>query len=209
MSRALVTAAGMRIIRVLVGNKPHTMAQLVEITGVTRTAVTEQLNELVSAGFVERSLQRVGRGRPRHLFEATDAALTLLFENNQNLLGPAFLKALVEIAGHDVALKVMRRAAQDMAQHYNRQIAAQDPRQRMLEMAEILRREGVLVEVDQNEQTWQMRQRTCPFVDMIEDTRTVCDIECDLLSSVIRAPVELVGCRLDGCPGCSFQLSSL
>ena len=76
MADATVSAAGLRIVKLLVGNPPQTVSDLIDTTGVTRTAVTEQLNELVAAGFVERSTERLtGRGRPRHLYKATDAAL--------------------------------------------------------------------------------------------------------------------------------------
>lgn len=51
--------------KLLVGNPPQTITDLIRAAGVTRTAVTEQLNELVAAGFVERSMERLsGRGRP-------------------------------------------------------------------------------------------------------------------------------------------------
>ena len=68
MVHATVTPAGLRVVKLLVGNPPQSIADLMDATGVTRTAVTEQLNELVAAGFVERRTERVaGRGRPRHL----------------------------------------------------------------------------------------------------------------------------------------------
>ena len=57
---AAVSAAGMRIIRLLVGCPPKSIAELIDATEVTRTAVTEQLSELVAAGFVERTIQRYG-----------------------------------------------------------------------------------------------------------------------------------------------------
>ena len=93
--RAKVSAAGMRIVRLLVGTPPQTVADLIKATGVTRTAVTEQLNELVSAGYLARSTERLsGRGRPRHLYSVTDAALMLLFASNQRLLVPAIWRAV-------------------------------------------------------------------------------------------------------------------
>ena len=39
-SEAAVSEAGMRIVRLLVGNRPRSVADLIEATGVTRTAVT-------------------------------------------------------------------------------------------------------------------------------------------------------------------------
>jgi predicted transcriptional regulator len=83
MPDATISAAGLRVVRLLVGNPPQTVSSLIRATGVTRTAVTEQLNELIAAGFVERDTERLsGRGRPRHLYRTTQAALVLLFASN-------------------------------------------------------------------------------------------------------------------------------
>ena len=100
---ATISPAGLRIMKLLVGNPPQTVAELIRAAGVTRTAVTEQLNELVAAGFVERDTQRLpGRGRPRHLYRATDAALVLLFASNQRLVVPAIWRAILDVGGEEL-----------------------------------------------------------------------------------------------------------
>ncbi len=58
-----VSQAGLRIIKLLVGHPPKNVAGLIRATGVTRTAVTEQLNDLVAAQLVERSVERLARPR--------------------------------------------------------------------------------------------------------------------------------------------------
>ena len=84
MPNATVTAAGMRLMKLLVGQPPQAVSELVRMAGVTRTAVAEQLDELVAAGLVERQTQRLsGRGRPRHLYRATNTAISLLFTGRQ------------------------------------------------------------------------------------------------------------------------------
>src|SRR3972149_778842 len=106
MADAIVSAAGMRVIRLLVGAAPPTVFDLMDATGVTRTAITEQLNELVAGGFVERTVERLpGRGRPRHLYRATSAALLLLFASNQRLVVPAIWRAIGGIGGGGVSKK--------------------------------------------------------------------------------------------------------
>ena len=58
-ARASVSAAGMRVVQLLAGKPPQTIFDLIKSTGLTRTAITEQLNDLVAAaGFVERTSQR-------------------------------------------------------------------------------------------------------------------------------------------------------
>ena len=64
---------------------------------------------MVAAGFVERTIEQLaGRGRPRHRFSATQAALVLLFANNQQLVVPAIWKAVHDIGGDNLTKKVLR-----------------------------------------------------------------------------------------------------
>ncbi|MBX7168770.1 MAG: hypothetical protein K1X74_20710 [Pirellulales bacterium] len=190
----------------LVGQPPQTMASLIQATGVTRTAVTEQLNDLLGSGFVRRTLERAGRGRPRHRYEATELALRTLFANNQRLLAPALVDAVTEIGGAELRRQVLEGATQRLIEHYRQQITAQDPGPRFTQLAELLAREGVVVDVEQRPDRVVLHQRTCPFVDMVDDSRAVCAVEKAMMCGVVGFPVEMVGCRLDGNSGCTFQV---
>lgn len=207
---ATVSAAGMRVVRLLVGNPPQTVAQMIRATGVTRTAVTEQLNELVAAGFVDRTTERLpGRGRPRHLYSATQAALLLLFASNQRLVVPALWRAIDQVGGVDLTQKVLDCVSEDLAEHYRRRITGTTPAERLQQMRQLLEEEGCIVEVDADEEgQLSMRRRSCPFISMFEESRSVCQVDKRVLSLVVGAPVEQKTCRHDGAPCCTFELVS-
>ncbi len=207
---ATVSAAGMRIVRLLVGNPPQTVAQMIRATGVTRTAVTEQLNELVAAGFVDRSTERLpGRGRPRHLYSATQAALLLLFASNQRLVVPSLWRAVDRVGGTELTQKVLAYVSEDLAEHYRRRIRGTTPEERLHEMSQLLAEEGCIVEVDEDEEgQLSLRRRSCPFISMFEESRSVCQVDKRVLSLVVGAPVEQKTSRHDGAPCCTFELVS-
>lgn len=210
MNEATVSPAGMRIINLLVGNPAQTIATLIKATGVTRTAVTEQLNELIAAGFVERTTERLpGRGRPRHLYAATNAALLLLFASNQRLVVPAIWRAINDVGGQDLARKVLLRASARLADHYKRRIDGRTPRERLRQMTELLRQEGTLVDVAENERgQLVLRKRSCAFISMYEESGAVCGMDQEMMSEIVGAPVRRVACRHEGAPCCSFELFS-
>jgi predicted ArsR family transcriptional regulator len=210
MPEATVTPAAMRIVKLLVGNPPLTVADLMDVTGVTRTAITEQLNDLVACGFVERTIERLpGRGRPRHLYSVTTAALLLLFANNQHLVVPAIWKAIHETGGRDLVRKVLKRVTQRMVEHYRPRVSGTTPEQRLREMTELLIEEGQLVEIAEDDGgSLVMRKRSCPFISMFEEMRTVCDVDVDFMSVIVGAPVRRTACRHDGAPCCTFELAS-
>ena len=209
MAEATVNAAGMRIVKLLVGNKSRTVADLMKETGVTRTAVTEQLNELVAAGFVERKSERLaGRGRPRNRYSATDAALLLLFTSHERMVGTAIWKAIAAIGGEDLKNQILEHVSKTLAEHYCKKIRSQDPQKRLRAMTDLLADEGVLVEIDERGGQVTMHKRSCPFIGMFEETRSVCRMDEMLMTHVVGEPVQRISCRLDGDPCCVFQIAS-
>ena len=209
MPDVAVSPAGMRIIRVLVGRKPVTVAQLIEAAGVTRTAVTEQLNELIAAGFVERSVERLtGRGRPRHVYRASHAALLMLFTSNQHLVVPAIWDAIREIGGNELSRKVLKKVARKLADHYRPKITGRTAAERLRQFARALSDEGHLVEIAQDQRGRPlMRKRSCAFISMFEDRRTVCEVDQEVLAALVDGPIRRIACRHDGQPCCVFQLN--
>lgn len=208
MAGAFVNAAGMRIVKLLVGNPSMCVGDLIEAAGVTRTAVTEQLNELVAAGFVKRTTERLaGRGRPRHRYAATDSALLLLFASNQQLVVPAIWQAIHKVGGEKLTRQVLRRVSRSLAEHYRRRITATKPRERLEEMADLLREEGVLVEICEEDGQVVMRKRSCPFISMADEDRHVCCIDQEMMTAVVGRPVRRTACRHDGDPCCEFELA--
>ncbi len=209
MADATVSSAGLRIVKLLVGNPPQTVSDLIRATGVTRTAVTEQLNELSMAGFVERSTERLpGRGRPRHLYKSTDAALVLLFASNQRLVVPAIWKAVSDIGGDELINKLLKKVGRILAEHYNSKVTAKRPVDRFRQFMDVLTEEGGLLEAVQENGQLILYKRSCPFISMVDDKRSICSVDLEMMSQVVGAPVRRTACRHDGDPCCKFEIDS-
>jgi predicted ArsR family transcriptional regulator len=208
MSDAIITTAGLRIVKLLVGRPPQTIASLLPAVGVTRTAVTEQLNDLVAAGFVERQAQRLpSRGRPRFLYRATDAALVLLFADKQRLLVPAIWQAIDELAGSEMVKKIVKRVGRAMADHYGGKITAKRPQERLRQFVRLLEAEGAMVGVVEGDHgQLLLEKRSCSFLNMVDPRRNICRIDQELIGAVIGRPVRQHCCRHDGAPSCTFEI---
>jgi predicted ArsR family transcriptional regulator len=208
--RASVSAAGMRIVRLLVGTPPQPVATLIEETGVTRTAVTEQLNELVAAGYLERTTERLpGRGRPRHLYSATNAALMLLFASNQRLLVPAIWQAVNSTCDRATIDRVIAEVSRSLATYYQEQITAKRPEDRLKQMTKLLQEEGVLLHVDKTKDGGLVvHKRSCPFISMYEETGAVCCVDLQMMNEVVGVKVVRTACRHKGAACCSFAIAS-
>jgi predicted ArsR family transcriptional regulator len=180
---------------------------LIQATGVTRTAVTEQLHELVTTGFVEQSAERLpGRGRPRYLYKATNDALVLLFSSNQRLVVPAIWKAIDEIGGGELRSKVLKKVSRTLAEHYNKKITAKKPEDRLHQLMAIFIEEGGILEALEEDGKLVVYKRSCPFISMIDDNLTICTVDLDMMSQVVGRPVLRTACRHEGDPCCKIEI---
>jgi predicted ArsR family transcriptional regulator len=203
----LVSGAGLRIIRLLVGKPPQTITELVQALNVTRTAVTEQVNELVAIGFLEQKLEHNGgRGRPCYLFSATDLAMQKLFEGLHDIVVPSIWRAIRKRLGDKILNQICYDIAQDLATSYARQLTSSTPKERIHEFVSYLKHKGRLVECQECDGNIMIKKFNCPFISMVEDTRTVCYIDqlCLQLLSGEETSVEVTENRLDGQTCCTF-----
>jgi DeoR family transcriptional regulator, suf operon transcriptional repressor len=206
MADATITSAGMRLIKLLAGRPPQAVLDLMDEIGVTRTAVTEQLHDLMEAGYVERIIEHLsGRGRPRHRYSATPAALVLLFASNQQLVVPAIWKAIHDAGGDKLTQKVLHSVSNALLEHYRARITATEPKQRLAQYMRILEEEGGLVDLRVKDGQITLTKRTCPFISMFEDERNVCAIDLELMAAIAGCPVRQISCRHNGDPCCRFE----
>lgn len=202
-----VSPAGMRVLKLLVGRPPQAVADLIDPVGVTRTAVAEQLNELVAAGLVERGTERLAsRGRPRHVYKATDACLMLLFGNSQKLFMPAIWRAIDEIGGEALTNQIVGRISRELANHYKRRITTKKPEERLRRLTQLLREEGGLIETVRKNGKLAMHKRSCPFITLLDEKRIVCRVDLEMTSEVVGRPVRLIACRHKGDPCCVVEI---
>jgi predicted ArsR family transcriptional regulator len=207
MADSLVTPAGMKILKILVGNTPQTVSELIKKTGVTRTAITEQLNELLAAGFVQRSLQPLaGRGRPRYLYSVTDRALMVLFPGSAHLVVPAMWRAIRKIGGPKLIQQIIREVTRELVAYYSEKITAQQPEKRLRQLLDLWRQEGCVLDVSERDGRILFQKRSCPFLSMYEAAGDICYVDLELILAIVGHPVRRITSRHEGAPCCSFEL---
>ena len=190
------------------GTPPQTIADLIRATGVTRTAVTEQLNELVAAGLSRT--RNAAADRPRSAAPPVPGhprrGAVVCRQSTPGRRRPSG-KRSASIGGDELAHKVLKRVSRTLAEYYNSQITAKKPHERLRQLIEQLAAEGGLIEAVEDDQgQLVLCKRSCPFISMVDEERSVCYIDLEMLTAVVGRPVRQTACRHDGAPCCPFEI---
>jgi predicted ArsR family transcriptional regulator len=205
LSRQLNGSPAGLVLALLQRRGAATVRDLQKTLGVTATAVRQQISGLAAEGYVQQTAQRSGRGRPRHVYSLT-AAGRALFPHHYDEFTSELLREIVVTEGPAKVQALLARMGQRLAEQYAVQIAVLSPAERAGAFAKLLNAKGIMAEVELAPEGILVNEFTCPYYELAREHRAICDMEQDMMAYVIRQPVELVSCTLDGHHGCQFRV---
>jgi predicted ArsR family transcriptional regulator len=133
----------------------------------------------------------------RGLFDChcDDLALTML-EEMFEMVGPENISVLLEKVSHRLAAR------------YAGSVTAEALNRRVEQMAGVLNRQGVLTDVlTQDEDTIILKTYNCPYHELAQEHRQICDMDQGMLQKVLGSNVALSACLMNGDGGCSFVVT--
>ena len=95
-----------------------------------------------------------------------------------------------------------------LADYYCAQITAKEPKERLRRLVNILRNEGGVLEIRQEDGATVVYRRTCPFMSMMDDKRLTCVIDLEMINLVVGHAVRRTACRMDGAPCCTLRIDA-
>lgn len=200
-SESLISHAGMRILERLVGVAPQSIPELTASLGVTRTAITEPLHELVEAQYVSRVPERSERrGRPQYRYTITPDAMMRFFPENQHLLVPAIWNSLLEIGGPELLKEVVDKTSEQLSSTCKNDLPWEE------RVATLVQRGGFDECEFQPDGSAILTKRTCKFYSMYEDSGTVCAIHLQTLCRILDVRVTRIASRHASAPCCRFRV---
>ena len=177
-----------------------------DLLGVTRTAVRQRISRLECGGLIVATLQSQSRGRPRYIYHVTPEGLHSLGENYRQL-AVVLWKAIADLDNIPVRELLMQRVQNGMAEQFGRQFAASDSVDRRADLlAEEMRASGFPVQVEHGAGLPILRETCCPFPLLAEMDEAICQLERQVLSQALGAPLEFRSRCRDGHGCCEFQV---
>jgi DeoR family transcriptional regulator, suf operon transcriptional repressor len=178
--------------------------ELEDLLGVTTTAVRQHLNTLLAEGYVERRRVNVGVGRPHHAYIPT-AKINELFACHCDDLALTLLDEVFAQEGPERAAQLLDRVGDRLARRYTDAVRSNLLQERVEQMAAALGDRGVLTDISvEDDNTFILKAYNCPYHELAQEYRDVCEMDENLMRKVLGAEVNLSSCIMDGHGGCSF-----
>lgn len=190
---------------------PSSPESLATALGVSRTGVLQQLHSLETAGLVTRQAVRHGVGRPRHVYDVTEAAQDL-FPTNYDGLASGLLAAIQSIGGDELVARVFeerRRLTRDRMEHRlaERLPAGASIEDRARELAVIQDEQGYLAEaVLGTDGVVRLVERNCAIHRVVADHGIACQAELDLFRELLGTDVLRETHIASGDRCCSYRI---
>lgn len=199
-------SAAERMIAAVTRRGQMTIAELVESLGVTTTAVRQQVNRLVAAGWLVRSQRRGGAGRPADVFSVSERGKRL-FGEWKDEFSKLLLEEMARVEGPARRRKILRSVGRRMAEERRRFVGEGSPLERLRRLADLLNREGVLAESHGSPGEVHLTVFNCPYRGLAHEHREVCEMELETFSELVGGAVRRDQCVLDGHERCEFSVA--
>lgn len=180
------------------------VVELAQAMEVTTTAVRQRLGRLLKESLIERDVQRIGRGRPRHRYRLTQKGLRLTGSNFTDL-ALALWSQLGTIDDQDVRAALVGRVVKVLAQGYAKEIAGTTISERMRSLARLLTHRRVPFSVDGPPEQPVLTARACPYPDLAAEDPSICSLERMLFAELLGGDLDLTKSRMEGRTRCRFQ----
>jgi DeoR family transcriptional regulator, suf operon transcriptional repressor len=184
---------------------PLGVSELADAMEVTATAVRQRLTRLMTQNAIQREAIRHGRGRPKHRYWLTEKGMSLTGSNFTDL-AMTLWREIGKSNDPELRRQTMRRIAQALATGYSDQISGNTPEERMRSLAILLQQRRIPASVEVTDQGPVLTEHACPYPNLAEQDREICNMERMMFSELLGQNVELTQCRLQGGSDCRFQV---
>ncbi len=175
--------------------------------GVTTTAVRQQLAHLQAEGLVTSQIVREGVGRPHFVFHLTEEARSL-FACHCDDLALLLYDELQREMGQEKVKQLLGRVSQRLAVQYGSTVEAATILERTQELSRTMEALGIMSDVQPGPDGVILREYNCPYHDLSQNHREICDMEQEMISQVLGSDVSLQNCMHDGHNGCEFTITA-
>ena len=196
-----------RIVTELRRRRSASAVELATEFGLSPNAVRQQLIGLERDGYVvERSVKR-GPTKPTLEYSLTPGADALFPQRYDRMLG-AVLREVKASFGNDGLETLIGSLGRREAEKYRSRLTAPDVKGRAIELAALLRENGIEADVVESEAgSIELREHTCPYAKTVGEHPEVCSIIHTVLLETVSGDTRQVESLATGGDACRFEIA--
>jgi predicted ArsR family transcriptional regulator len=194
-----------RIVQGLKRHSRRSAADLAADLGLTVNAVRRHLARLQQDGLISQQRERRGRTKPSLVYCLT-ADGERLFPQRYDVLLNAILAELRREGGEERVSDVFQRIGERAARKHAPRFAGKDTAQRVGELAEILRRRGVVADHEAVAGGFVLREHNCPFKETVAAHPQLCSVVHRLMNEALPGGFEQKTSIARGDERCEFRI---
>lgn len=194
-----------RIVEHLKQHGRAAIQDLTTATGLTSMTVRHHLAVLEADGLVSRAKERGHVGRPRHVYFLTEKALSL-FPERYDELAHRLLEGLKALGARRQVAKVLEQMGADIARSHRKNLAGKSFEERLDLLVRVLGDEGFLASWAEEAGKYTLIEYSCPYLLVGQDHPEVCEVDWQVITRILGAPVEQQTCMLQGDANCTFHV---
>ena len=192
-----------RILQTLLRQPRRTITELAEAVGINPISVRHHLSNLQVDGLVSFEEERHGVGRPRLVYNLTEAGMEK-FPTRYLRLTTRLLAQMKESMPAPVVTQLFSQVAEGLANEYADQVNGLGMEERLEFVKELLAEEGFTVEWEKAGDEYRIHEISCPYYQIGVNHPEVCAVDQALISRMLALPAEKVQCVLSGSAHCTY-----
>lgn len=196
-----------RIVESLRRHGAQTAAELAADQHLTPNAVRQHLARLERDGLVVEASERRGPTKPSLVFSLTAEGQRLFPQRYSTLLN-AVLEQIVQTQGQAKLSELFAGIGKRSARKYGARFAGKTMDERMAELTEILREQGVIADYEAKDDGFVLREHNCPFREAATAHPEVCSVVHTLMEEVLPAKAEQRSSIARGDDVCEFAVTA-
>ncbi|MFQ5341110.1 MAG: helix-turn-helix transcriptional regulator [Anaerolineae bacterium] len=194
-----------RIVEHLKQRGQATIQDLTAATGLTSMTVRHHLAVLEADGLVSSAKERGHVGRPRHVYFLTENALSL-FPERYDELAHRLLEGLKALGARREVTRVLEKMGANIARIHRGDLAGKSFEERLDLLISVLSDEGFLASWAEEAGKYTLTEYSCPYLLVGQDHPEVCQVDWQVITRILDAPVKKETCMLQGDTNCTFHI---
>ena len=183
--------------------------EAVEQTGLAKSTLREHFLQLEKDGYVERTFEREGPGRPSLQYELT-AKGHRLYPSYESKLAGKFIRFLKEEGEEEMIEAFFEEFWEERFSKAKTRMDRFEPEQtteRLKALVQMLDEEGFMpeFEIDEQENRITVKECNCPFSEIVKETRLPCKLEALFFKKIFGSNTERTTHIAEGDYSCTYE----